>query len=504
MKLPLQTLSIRKKLFFLPVLFFFAMIALQSLNLFLQGRILNEVVSVNLGDQMMSGHKNLLKATVDIQATTLAIRVKGLATREEKIAAIIAETDPVRFFDDKSGYFFTYDFNGVRINVPTNKSGNGKNLIDLADGNGYRFIEGLVNAAKKGGGFVEYHFMKEGHGVQPKMSYAAPIPGTDFFVGAGVYTDDIAQEKMRLQASVDARNRGYLLYLLVFFGAIMVVLLGLSYLISHSINKSITRATDELRTSSHELSAASGLVASTSQNLAKGASDQAASLEETSSALETMAQMIHSNVGRLQQVKQFGAQARVAAEKGEGDMAALGQAMNAIKSSSDEISKITKTIDEIAFQTNILALNAAVEAARAGEAGAGFAVVAEEVRSLAQRSAQAAKDTTAKIQGAISTIAQGVGINERVATELKEITAKTRQVDELSAEVLTASQEQNRGITEVNTAVFEMNKVTQSTAASAEEGAAAAEEVNAQADSLEKTVVDLEALVGKRRAGASE
>ncbi len=282
----------------------------------------------------------------------------------------------------------------------------------------------------------------------------------------------------------------------------MVLLLALSYLLSHFINKSITRATDELRTSSHELSAASGLVASTSQNLAKGASDQAASLEETSSALETMTQMIHGNVERLRQVKDFGAQARTAAEKGEGDMAALGQAMNAIKSSSDEISKITKTIDEIAFQTNILALNAAVEAARAGEAGAGFAVVAEEVRSLAQRSAQAAKDTTAKIQGAISTIAQGVGINERVAKELQEITTMTRKVDELSAEVLSASQEQNRGIKEVNTAVFEMNKVTQSTAASAEEGAAAAEEVSAQADSLEKTVVDLEALVGKARAGA--
>ena len=441
MKLSSFKLSIRKKLIFLPVIFFFAMLALQALNLVFQGRILHEVVSQNLGEQMMTSHKRLLKATVDVQATALAAHLKDLKTREEKIAALIEETDPLRFFDDKSGYFFTYDLTGVRINVPTNKSGNGKNLIDLADGNGVRFIEGLVNAAKKGGGFVEYSFMKEGKGVQPKLSYAAPIPGTEFFVGAGVYTDDIAEEKAHLQASVDERNRGYTKYLFAFFGGIMVVLLASSLTISGSINRSITRATDELRTSSSELSSASGLVASTSQNLAKGASDQAASLEETSSALETMTQMIHGNVSRLQQVKELGAQARGAAEKGEADMAAMGQAMIAIKSSSVDISKITKTIDEIAFQTNILALNAAVEAARAGEAGAGFAIVAEEVRNLAQRSAQAAKDTTAKVQGAITTIGQGVGINDRVAAELKEITAKTRQVDELAAEVLSASQE---------------------------------------------------------------
>src|ERR1022692_3094256 len=121
-------------------------------------------------------------------------------------------------------------------------------------------------------------------------------------------------------------------------------------------------------------------------------------------------------------------------------------AMEGIKVSSDETAKIIKTIDEIAFQTNILALNAAVEAARAGEAGMGFAVVADEVRNLAQRSAQAAKETAAKIEGSLTRTTQGVEISAKVAASLDEITAKVRQVDELVAEVSGASREQTEGI----------------------------------------------------------
>ena len=154
-------------------------------------------------------------------------------------------------------------------------------------------------------------------------------------------------------------------------------------------------------------------------------------------------------------------------------MQTMAVAMNDIKGSSDEVAKIIKTIDEIAFQTNILALNAAVEAARAGEAGMGFAVVADEVRNLAQRAAPAAKETSGKIETAVTKTTQGVQISAKVAQSLQEIVAKVRQVDELAAEVAAASREQSQGIEQVNTAVTQMDKVTQSSAATAEESASA-------------------------------
>jgi len=264
--------------------------------------------------------------------------------------------------------------------------------------------------------------------------------------------------------------------------------------------RSITRPIQNLGTN---LTDAAGMVeqtshrmVSSSQSLAEGASEQAASLEETSSSLEEMASMTKRNSENSQKANELAKQARTAADKGVGDMQSMSSAMEAIKISSDDIAKIIKTIDEIAFQTNILALNAAVEAARAGEAGMGFAVVADEVRNLAQRSAQAAKETAGKIEGAIAKTAQGVDISSKVSLTLNEIVTKVRQVDELVAEVAGASREQTQGITQINTAVGQMDKVTQSNAANAEESAAAAEELNAQATTMKESVSELLRLVG--------
>ncbi len=238
-----------------------------------------------------------------------------------------------------------------------------------------------------------------------------------------------------------------------------------------------------------------GQIAAASQSLAEGASEQAASLEETSSSLEEMASMTRRNAENAQKANELARQARAAADRGAGDMQEMSTAMGAIKASSDEVAKIVKTIDEIAFQTNILALNAAVEAARAGEAGMGFAVVAEEVRNLAQRSAHAAKETAAKIEGAVSRTGQGVEISSKVAKALEEIVAKARQVDELAAEVAVASREQSQGIEQLNTAVSQMDKVTQNNAASAEESAGAAEDLKAQSHSLKSAALELQQLI---------
>jgi methyl-accepting chemotaxis protein len=243
----------------------------------------------------------------------------------------------------------------------------------------------------------------------------------------------------------------------------------------------------------------STLVAASSQALADGSSSQAASLEETSASLEELSSMTKRNADSAQQAKLAATQARTSADLGAEHMKAMAAAMSTIKASSDDIAKIIKTIDEIAFQTNILALNAAIEAARAGEAGLGFAVVADEVRALAHRSSTAAKETAAKIEDSVSKSQQGAQISSEVAQSFEIIQQQIRSLDTLVAEIATASSEQLQGINQVTTAVSQMDQVTQANAGSAEETAAASQELNAQASILSEAVASLSTVVGSKK-----
>ena len=206
--------------------------------------------------------------------------------------------------------------------------------------------------------------------------------------------------------------------------------------------------------------------------------------------------MTRTNAEHASRAQNSAASARTAAEKGAEQMRRLDEAMAALRDSSRDVTRIIKTIDEIAFQTNILALNAAVEAARAGEAGMGFAVVADEVRSLAQRSAQAAKDTAGLIEESISKSRNGSVKVEQVAAAITGITSSVNRVKGLIDEVSEASHQQTQGIDQVASALSQMEKVTQGTAATAEESAAASEELSAQANTTMEVVGELRALVG--------
>ncbi len=294
--------------------------------------------------------------------------------------------------------------------------------------------------------------------------------------------------------------------LTLLLGTVIALLVGLivATAITRSTNRVLRDITTQLSDGSRQLTSSAHEISSSSQTLAAGASQQAASLEETSAALEEISGMTRRNSEHATHATTLANQTRAAAETGATDMKAMSSAMDNIKASGDNIAKIIKTIDEIAFQTNILALNAAVEAARAGEAGMGFAVVAEEVRSLAQRSAQAAKETSDKIQDSIQKSAQGVAISAKVAVSLQEIVGKAREVDTVIAEIARATNEQSHGITQVLNAVTKMDQVTQSTAAQAEESAAGAEELNAQAVSVDSITDQLQQLVTGKNTPAPD
>ncbi len=289
-------------------------------------------------------------------------------------------------------------------------------------------------------------------------------------------------------------------WILLAVGTILCAVLGT--IITLSITRPVNRIIAGLNEGADQVNDAAGQVSSASQQLAEGASEQASSLEETSSALEEMAAMTRTNAENAKQANELTEQARTAAQSGNKTMGQLNEAMTAINGSSGKISKIIKVIEEIAFQTNLLALNAAVEAARAGEHGKGFAVVADEVRNLAQRAAQAARETTGLIDDSVNRAKEGTDVAGQVGKALGEIVSDVTKVADLVNGIAKASEEQAQGVDQVNTAVSQMDKVTQQNAAGAEESASASEQLSAQATTVKSTVEDLALLIRGTRGHA--
>jgi len=296
----------------------------------------------------------------------------------------------------------------------------------------------------------------------------------------------------KVEHSIRANN----VLLTIFFAAEGLLILGaLFLLIARLATAPLKKAMDGLTVGANNISVSAGEVSSTGMQLAEGASEQAASLEETSASMEEIAAMTNSNSDNAHQANALMTEVNSVTGQATQSMLQLTGAIGEISDASEKTSKIIKTIDEIAFQTNLLALNAAVEAARAGEAGAGFAIVANEVRSLAMRAAEAARETAELIEQTVNKVKEGTVLVDKTNAEFGKVAEGTGKVATLITEISTAAKEQTDGVSQINLAMQQMDSVVQRNAANAEESSAAALQLFSESRSLLDHVSGLQALV---------
>jgi methyl-accepting chemotaxis protein len=464
---------------------------------------------------MLEGEKRKIQVATHSLAVSISEAIKDVPDLDEKIEIIRALMDPIRFEDDNSGYFFVYNQTTV-VALPTNKTLHGKDLKDLKDANGVYLVRELNKLAQGGGGFLTYIWPKPGKGDQPKLSYAMLIPGTEMWIGTGVYIDNIKEEESRINSEIQSIVSSYSWWiggsvLVIFILLVLPFCIFLVRSIVKPLDESVVLAdlvasgdltvnisseyddepgklasalagmVDRLRTivvqakvGANEVASGSTEVSSSSQTMADGANRQAASVEELSASMEEMISQISRNTENARQTEKMATQA--AEDAKEGGETVL-QAVDSIKNIAEKIS----IIEEIARQTNLLALNAAIEAARAGEAGKGFAVVASEVRKLAERSGAAAGEIG---ELSATTLAQA----DAAGNMLTKMVPDIRQTAELVQEITSASSEQNAGAEEINRAVQELDSVIQQNASSSEELAATANEFTGHATSLQQSM----------------
>ena len=457
------------------------------------------------GRTMLEDQKDKLKVATHSIALAIGRSIEKIQDEQEKINAIRLEVDDIRFEEDKSGYYFVYR-DTTNIALPPKKELQGKDLKDTADKNGVFFVRELRDQAKKGGGFVNFVFPKPGAGDTPKLGYAEMIPGTDFWIGTGVYIDNIETTKAAITTEINRNVKASIIRMVIIAGLIFIAIASLCLIIVWGIGTSLKamivnfedvakgegdltkrisiRSKDELAAlgelfnlfmekiqniirqlsgdaqnidvSSTELVSVAGdmtqnangtadmagKVTAAAEDMSSNLNSVAAAMEESSTNAHMVASAAEEMNATINEIAKNAENARVISGNATAKAAEVEAGMSVLNKAAQSIGKVTDTIAEISDQTNLLALNATIEAARAGEAGKGFAVVANEIKELANQTVRATSDIRSQIDNVQNN-------TNSTLTAIQEVSGVMRDVNDIVATIAAAVTEQSAATQEI-------------------------------------------------------